>query len=97
MSFNSRWSSTKLSLRFPTHFGRTQIKSAYVRPELRGKGVGTALLQRALQWSQAQGYDRVFVEHETANLYGGNFWGKYFIPYVYASMRYIDTTLSIQG
>jgi GNAT superfamily N-acetyltransferase len=71
-----------------------QIKSAYARPEVRGKGVGTALLQHAIEWSQQQGYERVFVEHETANLYGGNFWRTYFTPYLYASMRYIDTTLN---
>ena len=72
-----------------------QIKSAYARPELRGKGIGTALLQHAIEWSYRQGYERVFVEHETANSSGGNFWCKYFNPYVYASMRYIDTTLDI--
>ena len=73
-----------------------QIKSAYVRPEVRGKGIGAALLQRAIQWSQHQGYDRVFVEHETANISGGRFWSKYFDPFVYSSMRYIDTTLDIR-
>ena len=73
-----------------------QIKSAYARPEVRGKGIGRALLQRAIGWSHQQGYERVFVEHETANVYGGNFWGNYFTPYLYASMRYIDTTLGIQ-
>jgi GNAT superfamily N-acetyltransferase len=72
-----------------------QIKSAYARPEVRGKGVGTALLQHAIAWSQQQGYARVFVEHETANVSGGNFWRTYFTPYLYASMRYIDTTLHI--
>ena len=72
-----------------------QIKSAYARPEVRGKGIGTALLQHAIAWSHQQGYERVFVEHETANVYGGNFWGTYFTPYLYASMRYIDTTLDI--
>lgn len=70
-----------------------QIKSSYVRPGLRGKGIGAALLQHAIRWSQNQGYDRVFVEHETANLAGGNFWRKYFTPYLYFSMRYIDNTL----
>jgi len=74
-----------------------QIKSAYVRPEIRGKGVGSALLQRALEWSHQQGYERVFVEHETANFYGGKFWSRYFNPYLYSSMRYIDATLDIQG
>lgn len=73
-----------------------QIKSAYARPEIRGKGVGTALLQRALEWSHQQGYERIFVEHETANVYGGNFWSRYFTPYLYSSMRYIDPTLEIQ-
>jgi GNAT superfamily N-acetyltransferase len=73
-----------------------QIKSAYARPEIRGKGVGTALLQRALEWSHQQGYKRMFVEHETANFYGGNFWSRYFNPYLHSSMRYIDATLEIQ-
>jgi GNAT superfamily N-acetyltransferase len=72
-----------------------QIKSAYARPEFRGKGIGTALLQHAIEWSHQQGFERVFVEHETANIYGGNFWRTYFTPFVYASMRYIDTTLNI--
>jgi GNAT superfamily N-acetyltransferase len=70
-----------------------QIKAAYARPEIRGKGIGAALLQRAIQWSQHQGYERVFVEHETANIYGGDFWGKYFSPFIYCSMRYIDNAL----
>lgn len=70
-----------------------QIKAAYARPELRGAGVGQALLHRALQWAQQQGYARVFVEHETANLAGGNFWRKYFTPYLYFSMRYVDNQL----
>jgi GNAT superfamily N-acetyltransferase len=74
-----------------------QIKSAFARPEIRGKGIGTALLQRAIEWSQQQGYKRVFVEHETANVYGGNFWCNYFNPYIYTSMRYIDATLDIPG
>lgn len=75
------------------HTNTAQIKSAYARPHVRGKGIGKALLQYAITWSQHQGYDRVFVEHETANFYGGNFWCNYFTPYVYFSMRYIDNTI----
>jgi len=70
-----------------------QIKSAYARTEMRDKGIGKALLQRAIQWSQQQGYERIFVEHETANLAGSRFWSKYFHPYLYYSMRYIDNNL----
>lgn len=70
-----------------------QIKSAYARPDVRGKGIGATLVQHAIQWSQQQGYERVFVEHETANLSGGTFWRKYFTPYVYFSMRYIDNRI----
>jgi len=70
-----------------------QIKAAYVQPHLRGKGIGKALLQRAIEWSQDQSYERLFVEHETANYYGGNFWSKHFSPYLYFSLRYIDNTI----
>jgi GNAT superfamily N-acetyltransferase len=70
-----------------------QIKSAYARTEFRGKGIGQAMLQHAIQWAQQHGYARVFVEHETANVAGGNFWSRYFTPYLYFSMRYIDSTL----
>jgi GNAT superfamily N-acetyltransferase len=79
------------------HTNTAQIISAYAQPEARGKRIGAALLQRAIQWSQQQGYQRLFVEHETANVYGGKFWRKYFNPYVYASMRYIDPTLHISA
>jgi GNAT superfamily N-acetyltransferase len=71
-----------------------QIKSAYARPDFREKGIGKALLQRAIEWSQAHGYERLFVEHETANFSGSIFWKKYFDPYIYFSMRYIDNTIS---
>lgn len=70
-----------------------QIKSAYARQDVRRKGIGKALLQRAIEWSQAHGYERIFVEHETANFSGSIFWQKHFKPYIYFSMRYIDNTI----
>ena len=73
-----------------------QIKAAYVRSHLRGKGIGTALLQRSIEWAQKNSYKRLLVEHETANYYGGNFWRKYFNPYLYFSLRYIDNTIDYQ-
>ncbi len=70
-----------------------QIKSAYAKPDIRSKGIGKALLQRAIEWSQAHGYERIFVEHETANFSGSIFWQKHFNPYLYFSMRYVDNTI----
>ena len=70
-----------------------QIKSAYAQPHVRGKGIGKALLQCTVRWSREHGYERLFIEHETANYYGGNFWCKHFNPYVYFSLRYIDNTI----
>ena len=70
-----------------------QIKGAYTRPAYRARGIGTALLQRAIQWAQHHGYERLFVEHETANVHGGNFWRRHFTLYVHYSMRYVDNSL----
>lgn len=70
-----------------------QIKSAYASQKSRGMGIGKALLQKAIEWSNAHGYERIFVEHETANFYGGKFWNEHFSPYLYYSMRYIDTAI----
>lgn len=75
------------------HTNSAQLKSAYVRPGGREQGTGTALLARAIAWARAQGYERLFVEHETANIPGSAFWGKYFEPFVLVSMRYVDNTL----
>lgn len=70
-----------------------EIKNAFVKPHVRGRGIGTSLLQRAVDWSVEHGYKRLFVEFETANYFGGNFWRRYFRPYLYFSMRYVDSTI----
>jgi len=71
----------------------SEVKRAFLRPHLRRTGIGKALLQRALDWSAAHGYERLFVEYETANYFGGNSWRRHFVPYVYYSMRYVDNTI----
>ena len=70
-----------------------QVKNVFVKPQMRGKGIGKSLLQRAVDWSIGHGYERLFVEFETGNYFGGNFWRKHFAPYLYFSMRYIDNTI----
>ena len=67
-----------------------QLLSAYACPSARERGIGKALLNRSIKWAQEQRFSRLFVEHETANISGGNFWHKHFSPYLYFSMRYIE-------
>ncbi len=69
-----------------------QIKSAFIKPKFRNKNVGSALLQHTINWAKENGYDRLAVEHETANFFGGNFWKKHFDSYLFFSMRYIENT-----
>lgn len=35
-----------------------QIKSAFVKPSIRGKGIGGALLQQAVKWEKEKGFIR---------------------------------------
>jgi GNAT superfamily N-acetyltransferase len=70
-----------------------QVESAFSLPFTRGKGIGQALMNKSIEWAKENGYDRLFVEHETSNYFGGRFWNKYFNPYLYVSMRYIDVNI----
>jgi GNAT superfamily N-acetyltransferase len=67
-----------------------QILSAYAAPRVRGRGVGQALLDACVGWARAQGFERLMVEHETANLLGSAFWGCHFRPCLTISMRYVE-------
>jgi|GEM_PF-703869 len=75
------------------HSNSAALHSAFIKPHLRGTGIGTALLNGAISLAGEKGYERMMVEHETANYFGGNFWSKYFDPYIYFSMRYIDNSI----
>ncbi len=70
-----------------------QVRSAFTVPAARRRGIGAALLQQAIAWVRARGFERLFVEHETANLCGGAFWRRHFAPYLFFSLRYVDRTL----
>jgi len=67
-----------------------QVLSAYARPGARGRGIGAALLDACVTWARERGFDRLMVEHETANLAGSAFWGRHFRPYLTFSMRYAE-------
>jgi GNAT superfamily N-acetyltransferase len=67
-----------------------QIRSAYAVPEARRRGIGSALLQHAVAWAREGGFERLFVEHETANLHGGPFWRRHFEAFALFSLRYVQ-------
>jgi len=78
--------------RLLAHTNTAQVRSAYAVPAVRRGGIGAALLQRAVAWAREAGFERMFVEHETANLEGGPFWRRHFSPFLLFSMRYVGRT-----
>lgn len=62
--------------------GTSSITGAYVDRAARGCGVATALLARAVEWAREQGYSRMAVDFETANVEGARFWRSHFRPVV---------------
>ncbi|MFP3872354.1 MAG: GNAT family N-acetyltransferase [Candidatus Aenigmatarchaeota archaeon] len=70
-----------------------RIAGAYVDIHHRGKGIGKALLQKSVEWAEEKDLKRLYVEGESANIYGGNFWMKHFTPVVYTVRRCIDKRL----
>ncbi|MFO7990736.1 MAG: GNAT family N-acetyltransferase [Thermoplasmata archaeon] len=67
-----------------------RVASAYAEHDYRGKGVGTALLREAVLWAKESDLKRLYVEGESANIQGGNFWMKHFEPVVYTVRRCVD-------
>ena len=72
------------------HPGNGQIKGAYCLPEYRGRGIGKALLAEAVLWAKRNNLERLYVEGESANIHGGNFWITHFHPAEYSVRRCVD-------
>lgn len=66
------------------------ICGAYVKSDSRQGGVGTALLNRVIDWAKGEGYRRCAVDFETNNIYGSRFWHKHFTPVAYSVIRTVD-------
>jgi GNAT superfamily N-acetyltransferase len=81
---------------FFTDPGTGQIKGAYAHPEFRGRGIGKALLAETVKWAKRNGLARLYVEGESANIYGGQFWWKHFTPAEYFVRRCVDRRVSVE-
>jgi GNAT superfamily N-acetyltransferase len=80
--------------------GTVAITGAYTREEVRGQGIGTALLRRgflacAKPEARSEGYTHCSVDFESANLPGSRFWlGSGFVPVCRSLMRRVDSRLA---
>jgi GNAT superfamily N-acetyltransferase len=70
------------------------ITGAFTREDLRGTGIGTALLQTGLRWAGCAGYTHCSVDFESANLPGSAFWLRHFEPVTHSLMRRVDPRLA---
>lgn len=70
------------------------ITGAFTRENLRGSGIGMALLQAGLQWAGSEGYSHCSVDFESANLPGSAFWLRHFVPVTHSLMRRVDARLA---
>lgn len=63
---------------------------AYILPDYRGKGIGTALLDKAFAFCKEKGKTYMHVSFEFANPYAIQFWPKYFKPAIRSVKRTIN-------
>ena len=70
------------------------IRGAFTRPSHRGKGIGTALLGRAIDWARSAGYERCAVDFEPQNIPGTRFWLRHFRPVCHSMVRHVDEAIA---
>ncbi len=70
--------------------GNLAVTGAFTRPESRGEGVATFLLDAALKKAEQLGMERVSVDFETRNTPAMSFWTRHFTPFAYSLLRCVD-------
>jgi GNAT superfamily N-acetyltransferase len=70
------------------------ITGAFTAERLRGRGIGAALLQRALAWARAAGYESCAVDFEPENVTGAHFWLRHFQPVCLSLARHVDERIA---
>ena len=71
------------------------IKAAFTKECYRGRGLGLALLNRALEWALSAGYERCAVDFEPQNIPAARFWMKHFRPVCYTMIRRVDGRIGL--
>jgi GNAT superfamily N-acetyltransferase len=66
------------------------VTGAFTDPDVRGRGVGTALLNSGVNWARLVGYERCAVDFEPMNVVGSRFWLRHFRPICLSVMRIVD-------
>jgi len=68
---------------------------AFIRSDVRGSGIGKALLNHVMSWARDGGYARCVLDYESANIEAERFWsGQGFEPIVNSLMRTIDSRIA---
>ena len=67
--------------------GTASISGAFVRAAHRRHGVAETLLSAGIAWATDEGYERIGVDFESANLLASRFWLRHFSPVTYALVR----------
>jgi GNAT superfamily N-acetyltransferase len=70
--------------------GTLACTGAYVLPAARGRGVGAMLLAAMVDWGRDNGYTRLALDFEAANIFGAEFWLRHLTPVVYSVFRHVN-------
>ena len=75
--------------------GILSLVGAFVEPDARSLGVGSALLNTALEWGRSSDYNVCVVDFESANIEATRFWqGAGFRPVIYSLSRRLDDRIA---
>jgi GNAT superfamily N-acetyltransferase len=76
----------------------TYLQHGYVEPDVRGQGVGAALLAQAMDWARAAGYAHCSLNYMPSNLLSARFWqARGFQPLHRRLFRRVDERVAWAG
>ena len=70
---------------------------AFVYPQYRGKGAGSALLENTFRICRENGKSHIHVSFESSNPYASGFWPRYFKPAIRSVRRTINKDANDAG